>query len=107
MVAIAQALAAPVVFGPGNALVLVGIILIWISGLALWLFRYGLADLGPAYSLKLVVALVLFGVILALHSIAGRAATAGAPPPSWLPKLAMTPPILTLIAMGLGVWVFI
>ena len=86
---------------------LVGIVLIWISGLALWLFRYAFADLGPVYSLKLVVALVLLGVILALHSIVGRAAKAGTPPPAWLPKLGMTTPILTLIAMGLGVWVFI
>ena len=86
---------------------LTGIIVIWISGLALWLFRYAFADLGPVYSLKLVVALVLLGVILALHSIAGRAAKAGTLPPAWVPKLGMTTPVLTLIAMGLGVWVFI
>lgn len=86
---------------------LAGILLIWVSGLALWMFRYSFADLGGAYSLKLVVALVLLGVILALHQVAGRAAKAGTPPPAWLPKLGMTTPILTLVAMGLGVWVFI
>lgn len=86
---------------------LAGIILIWISGLALWMFRYAFADLGPAYSLKLVVALVLLGVILALTATMRSATKAGTPPPAWLPKLGMTTPILTLIAMGLGIWVFI
>ncbi|MEO3386142.1 hypothetical protein [Mesorhizobium sp. CAU 1741] len=86
---------------------LAGIVLIWLSGLALWLLRYDLANLGPAYTLKLVVALVLLGVILAIYQVSRRAAKAGTPPPSWLPKLGMTTPILTLLAMGLGVWVFI
>ncbi len=86
---------------------LAGILLIWLSGIGLWLFRYDLADLGAAYTAKLLVALVLLGVILAIGRVAGRAAKAGTPPPAWLPKLGMTTPILTLIAMALGVWVFI
>ena len=86
---------------------LTGILLLWVSGLLLWLLRYDLADLGPAYSLKLVVALVLFGVILAITSATRRAAAQGTTPPTWLPKLGMTTPVLTLLAMGLGVWVFI
>ena len=84
-----------------------GITLLWLSGLLLWMFRYDFADLGPAYSLKLVTSLVLLGVILALHMIFRRAQKDGVPPPAWLPKLGMTTPVLTLIAMGLGVWVFI
>lgn len=86
---------------------LAGIVLIWVSGLALWMFRYSFADLGPAYSLKMVVALVLLGVALAIAQITRSAARAGTPPPAWLPKLGMTTPVLTLVAMGLGVWVFI
>lgn len=88
-------------------LALAGILLIWASGLGLWLFRYDLADLGPVYSLKMVVALVLLGVVLAINHLNGRAARNGAPPPAWLPKLGMTTPVLTLLAMALGVWVFI
>lgn len=90
-----------------SKLALAGIVLIWISGLALWLMRYDLADLGPAYSIKLVVALVLLGVVLAIYQTNRRAARAGTPPPAWLPKLGMTTPVLTLIAMALGVWIFI
>lgn len=84
-----------------------GITLLWLSGLLLWMFRYDFSDLGPAYSLKLVTSLVLLGVILALHMTIRRAQKDGVPPPAWLPKLGMTTPVLTLIAMGLGVWVFI
>lgn len=90
-----------------SRLALFGIALIWISGLGLWLFRYDLTDLGPAYSLKLVVALVLLGVVLAINGLNRRAAKSAAPPPAWLPKLGMATPVLTLIAMALGVWVFI
>ena len=88
-------------------LALAGVALLWLSGLGLWLFRYDLADLGPAWSLKLVVALVLLGVALALSRLNGRARKAGAPPPAWVPKLGMATPVLTLTATALAVWVFI
>lgn len=90
-----------------SKLALAGIALLWLSGLGLWLFRYDLVNLGPAYSLKMVVSLVLLGVILAISRINAGAARNRAQPPAWLPKLGMTTPVLTLIAMGLGVWVFI
>ena len=84
-----------------------GIVLLWLSGLLLWMFRYDFADLGPAFSIKMVVSLILLGVILALNMMFRRAQTAGVAPAAWLPKLGMTTPVLTLVAMGLGVWVFI
>lgn len=86
---------------------LAAIVLIWLSGLGLWLFRYDLSDLGPAYSLKLFAALILLGVIVAIARINSRAAKAGTPPPAWLPRLGMVTSALMLIAMALGVWVFI
>lgn len=86
---------------------LAGITLLWVSGLLLWLLRYDLADLGPAYSLKMVVALVLLGIILAMSHVLRRSHRDGVPPPAWLPKLGMTTPVLTLAAMALGVWIFI
>lgn len=86
---------------------LAGIVLLWVTGFGLWLFRYDLADLGPAYSLKLVTALVLFCLILAMGTAHGRAVRNGTPPPGWLPKLGMATPVLTLIAVALAVWVFI
>ena len=86
---------------------LAGIVILWVTGLGLWLFRYDFADLGPAYSLKLVTALVLFGLILAMGTVHGRAMRNGTPPPAWLPKLGMATPVLTLIAVALAVWVFV
>lgn len=86
---------------------LTGITLLWLSGLGLWMFRYDFVGLGAAYSVKLLTALVLLGVILAINRINARAAKTGTPPPAWLPKLGMTTPVLTLVAMALGVWVFI
>lgn len=85
---------------------LIGVTLIWITGLGLWLMRYDFVDLGGAYSLKLVASLILLGVVIALHRLNRRIA-AGAPAPTWLPKLAMAPPLLTLIAVALAVWVFL
>lgn len=83
-------------------LALWGVALIWASGLGLWLIRYDFADLGPVYSLKLVVALVLLAVALALHRLGRRAA-----PPAWLPMLGMATAALTLLAVALSAWVFV
>ncbi len=90
-----------------SKLALAGIVLLWVTGLGLWLFRYDLADLGPAYSLKMLVALLLLSVVMTINAANRRAASTGTPAPSWLPKLGMSTPILTLIAMALAVWVFI
>ncbi len=90
-----------------STMALTGITLLWLSGLGLWMFRYDFVDLGAAYSLKLLTALVLLGVILAINRINARVAKTGTPPPAWLPKLGMTTPVLTLVAMALGVWMFI
>lgn len=90
-----------------SRMALAGIMLIWISGLGLWMFRYDFVNLGAAYSIKLLVALVLLGVVLAIYQLNARAAKTGTPPPAWLPKLGMSTPILTLVAMALGVWIFI
>ncbi|MEO3998406.1 hypothetical protein [Mesorhizobium sp. CAU 1732] len=85
---------------------LAGIVLIWLSGLGLWLFRYDMMDLGEAYTAKLVISFLLLLVILVL-SVAMSRMQGTVTPPSWMRMLGMTTPILTLAAMGLGVWVFI
>lgn len=86
---------------------LAGIVLLWLTGLGLWFFRYDLTDLGPAYSTKILVSLILLAVIVTTNLVNRHAAKTGAPLPAWLPKLGMSMPVLTLTAMGLGVWVFI
>lgn len=89
-----------------GAIGLVGVLLIWASGLGLWLLRYDMVDLGPAFTLKLAVSALLLGVVLTMRRVAHRAATAGGPPPSWFGRLAMAPSVLTLIAVALAAWVF-
>lgn len=86
---------------------LAGIVLIWLSGLGLWVFRYDMADLGPVYQVKVAVAAVLFGVIVVLGRAGAKAAAAGTPPPRWVPALGMSTPVLTLAAVALAVWVFV
>lgn len=88
-------------------LALLGITLLWLSGLGLWILRYDLVDLGSAYSLKLFISFILLGIVLAINIVSARARKNGTPPPAWLPKLGMTTPVLMFSAMGLGVWIFI
>lgn len=86
---------------------LAGILLLWLSGMGLWLFRYDLVDLGPAYQLKLLVSAVLLAVILIVFAVQRRAAAAGTTPPAWVPRLAMSTSLLTLIALVLAALVFL
>jgi len=85
---------------------LVGISLLWVSGLALWFMRYGLVNLGVAYALKLVTATVLLGMILAMTQATTNMARNDTPPPSWLPKLGMATSPLTFLAVILAVVAF-
>ena len=85
---------------------LAGIVLIWLSGLGLWLFRYDMMDLGEAYTAKLIISFLLLLVIFVL-SVAMSRTGVQTTTPSWMRMLGMTTPILTLAAMALGVWVFI
>lgn len=85
---------------------LVGILLIWASGLWLYLVAYQSAPLGAAFHAKLAVATLLLLVIVAINLVAMRARRRGTPPPPWLPLLGMTTPVLTLLAVALAVVVF-
>jgi hypothetical protein len=80
---------------------LAGILLLWLSGLLLWFFRYDFVDLGPAFHTKLTLAGLLLIAIVGLNAIMRR----GTPPP-WTRALGMATPFLTLAAMALAVYVF-
>lgn len=86
---------------------LYGIGLLWVSGLALWVMRYDMAHLGPVFDTKMLVAMILLVVIAIMNIAFNRAKKASTPPPAWLPKLGMTTPVLTLLAVALAVWVFV
>ncbi len=85
---------------------LAGILLIWASGLWLYLGAYGGVPLGPVFHAKLAVAALLLIVIIAITVVAMRSHTRGVPPPAWLPVLGMSTPILTILAVALAVYVF-
>ncbi|MCG6113769.1 MAG: hypothetical protein MEQ84_01105 [Mesorhizobium sp.] len=85
---------------------LAGILLLWVTGLALWGLRYEFAHLGAAYVLKLVAATALLGMILFMSRATARMARDGTPPPAWMPKLGMMSSPLTFLAVFLAVWVF-
>lgn len=84
---------------------LAGIVLIWLTGLWLWIADYDAAPLGWAFVAKLAVAALLLAVVLALNAIFARAAR-GTPPPAWTPRLGQSTSVLTVIAVALAVYVF-
>lgn len=87
-------------------LALGGIVLLWITGLGLWMVRYDMARLGRLYDIKMLVAAILLVIVIFMNMTLRRAAKAGTPTPAWLPKLGMSTPVLTILAVGLAVWIF-
>lgn len=85
---------------------LVGISLLWLTGLWLYLGFHAGAPLPPAFHAKLGVAALLLAAVIVINVTMARARAAGNPPPAWLPKLGMTTPVLLLIAVALAVYVF-
>jgi len=84
---------------------LVAIVLLWLTGLWLYLDVYAGAPLGWAFHAKLGVATLLLAAIVVVNVIARRAA-AGTPPPAWLPQLHIATRVLLVLAVALAVFVF-
>lgn len=89
-----------------GAMGLAGIVLLWITGLLLWLLRYDLTDFGPAFHTKLTVAGLLFAIIIVLHVTVHRALARGEVPPGYVKVLGMSTPFLTFAAVALAAYVF-
>jgi hypothetical protein len=85
---------------------LAGILLLWAAGLWLYLGFYRGADLGLAFGLKLVAALIVLALSIYFTAMAARAARSGTPPPAFLPRLRMVSAAMVLIAVALAVYVF-
>lgn len=58
---------------------LVAILLLWITGIAMWRMAYAGADLGPFFIAKLVAATTIFGISIWLNILSARAARTGKP----------------------------
>ena len=87
-------------------LALAGVVLLWLTGLWLYIGKYAGGPLGPAFHAKLTVAALLLVVAGIIMLVGRRNKNRGLPPPPWLPILGMTTPILTLLAVALAVYVF-
>lgn len=88
------------------AMALVGIALLWVSGLWLYFAAWRGTDLGWAFHAKMGLAGLLLALIAAINLIGFSARRRGAPPPPWLPYLGMATPVLTLAVVALAVAVF-
>lgn len=83
-----------------------GIILLWLSGLWLYLGYYAGTGLGWAFHAKLGVAAMLLLIAAAITFINARSRSRSVAPSAWLPILGMSTSILTLLTVGLAVYVF-
>ena len=84
---------------------LVAIVLLWLTGLWLYINVYAGAPLGWGFHAKLGVAALLLVAIVVVNVVARRAA-AGTPPPAWLPQLHIATRVLLVLAVALAVFVF-
>ena len=84
---------------------LVAIVLLWLTGLWLYLDIYAGVPLGWAFHAKLGAAALLLAAIVVVNVVARRAA-AGTPPPAWLPQLHVATRVLLVLAVALAVFVF-
>lgn len=84
---------------------LIGVLLLWVTGLWLWLIDYDGAMLGTAFVLKLVTAALILGILIAARIAMARAAP-GSPPPAWLRRLGPVSGLLSYVAVALAVFVF-
>lgn len=84
---------------------LVGVLLLWVTGLWMWLVNYDAAMLGAAFALKILAAAAILAIVVAARIVMART-PAGSPPPAWLQRLGPLSGLLAYIAVALAVIVF-
>lgn len=84
---------------------LIGIVLLWLTGVILTT-GHELAELGTPFYAKLAAAAVMLLISLWLTYVAMKAKNAGVPPPSYMDSLGKLNSPLSLIALGLAVYIF-
>ena len=86
---------------------LIAIVLLWITGLGMFLSRFGGVDLGVAFIVKLIVATLIFIISVWLNLMAARAARTGTPPsPDLVRQLGLSARILLIVAVIAAVVTF-
>ena len=84
---------------------LVGILLLWATGLWMWLVDFDGAMLGVAFALKIIAAALVLAIIVGAR-IARARTTPGTPPPAFVQRLGPLSGLLAFIAVALAVVVF-
>jgi len=84
---------------------LIGVLLLWITGLWMWLDAYGGAVLGVAFALKILAAALILAFLIAAR-IATARTPAGGPPPAWLQRFGPVSGLLSYVAVALAVIAF-
>lgn len=84
---------------------LIGVLLLWATGLWMWLVDYGGAMLGTAFALKILAAFIILAVVIAAHVAMARTPP-GSPPPGWLQRAGPLSGLLTYVTVALAVYVF-
>ncbi|MEX0344868.1 MAG: hypothetical protein AB3N20_08100 [Rhizobiaceae bacterium] len=85
---------------------LAAVVLIWITGVWLYMDRWNGAELGPVFTLKLAAAALLLLAIVSINVAGGWSARTSRPMPVAIQKLGPLTLVLTLIAAITAVWVF-
>lgn len=85
---------------------LAGILLIWLTGLALYAMQWTDTELGIVFALKLIAAFLLLLAIITTTVLGARAASEGTPPPTIMATLGPVSGVLSLLTVALAVYVF-
>lgn len=85
---------------------LAAILLLWASGLWLYLGFHMGADLGAAFGLKLAAATAVLGLSVWLNVMGARSARTKTPPPAYAAQLRMALLVFLFAAVALAVFVF-
>ncbi|MCT7373606.1 hypothetical protein [Chelativorans salis] len=84
---------------------LIGVLLLWATGLWMWLVDYGGAWLGTAFAVKIAAAVLILAILVAARIAMARTAP-GSPPPAFIQRLGPVSGLLSYIAVALAVIVF-
>lgn len=84
---------------------LVGVLLLWATGVWMWVVDYDGAMLGTAFVLKLIAAALILAILIVARVAMARTAP-GSPPPALVRRLGPVAALLAYVAVALAVIAF-
>lgn len=85
---------------------LIGILLIWLTGLWLYAVKWDSGELGVIFWIKIAAAAALLVAVIVLNIFGILSAWRGKPPPVYVQKLGPYTFLLLLVTVAAAVWVF-